>query len=381
MSYEQLQTHLKEEKGFQGSIPGASTSEMEKHYVDFHVYLDIDYVEADEKEQGVQKVSIEAIVGKVHVYETFDALLVNANLKKPYRNTLYYGEWSYSFRYGFEEIKQSEIKKKIKGCASSNPVSSNSSMNETKVHPKQNQMSNDVQIISDDSDIEVIKPTKKSIMTPNDDDVLHDSANKISESVPKEMRLKEKKKLKKNKKKADCEKQVKRLKKKDILSENEKKISVEDKNEMKRICDKIGIEMNIGVQLYGFKNEGYLAVYKCVLDLIENYDDKEREFEIYEKGCSFLRDIHAAVKAKGRRGNAKEMKPGIVEKLKNLKLNMREEMIESDNENNADEDDANLAILAMENKPLRRRRLKRKLSPPEPINESNKRQKTEDQQS
>merc|ERR1712154_411635 len=67
-------------------------------------------------------------------------------------------------------------------------------------------------------------------------------------------------------KQSECQQKGKKLKKSDILTENLKKVSAEDQNEMKRICDKIGIEMNLGVKLYGFK--GYLAVYKCILDLM-----------------------------------------------------------------------------------------------------------------
>ena len=133
--------------------------------------------------------------------------------------------------------------------------------------------------------------------------------------------------------------------------------------------------------MYGFKDKGYLSVYQSALDLVENYNDKERAFFIYGQKNDWLRDIHAAVNGKGRRGYTKEMKDGIVEKCKELKVNLDKYKSLNDNlDLNNDEidvdteDDDNLPIMTS-NKPLRR---KRKISSSNSINGQNKKRKVDD---
>merc|ERR1712228_200757 len=214
-----------------------------------------------------------------------------------------------------------------------------------------------MEIDDDSNECEIVpmRRRKKSIMSlvspsPSESVPLNKvSLNNLSKSKPKKRRFK---RNKLQKKKVSEKPNKKRLTKKDILKKN-KNISEEDKKEMNIICDKLGIAMNIGVQLYGFKDKGYLKVYQSALDLVQNYNDKERAFFIFGKKGDWLRDIHAAIGGKGRRGYTKEMKEGIVEKCKELKANLNKyKTLNDDHTFNNDEiefdteSDDNLPLIA-----------------------------------
>merc|ERR1712228_325510 len=325
----------------------------QKKFIHCHLYWDIEYVQEDG--ENVETVSMNAIMNKVIIHDTEDGFLVNANLNKHIVH--FYGRYSYSSQYGFEKITQKQMIDSMQLFAS-NPPSNKSIVREQ--NERKFNFNEQKQMNTDDSDDECelvpMRRRKKSIMALRSPSLSESvplnkmSLNNLSKSQPKKRRFRRTKKSK-NKKVSDKQNK-KRLTKKDILRKN-KNISEEDKKEMNIICDKLGIAMNIGVQLYGFKDKGYLKVYQSALDLVQNYNDKERAFFIFGKKGDWLRDIHAAIGGKGRRGYTKEMKEGIVEKCKELKANLNKyKTLNDDHTFNNDEiefdteSDDNLPLIA-----------------------------------
>ena len=97
------------------------------------------------------------------------------------------------------------------------------------------------------------------------------------------------------------------------------KISEEDKERMVGICSSLGIAkgVHIALKLYGYQE--HLNVYTECQRLVE-LPEARREAVIDGMTSSQLRDIKSKIKSAGKIGKKHEMKQGVVDKLREMRV-------------------------------------------------------------
>merc|ERR1712228_352072 len=270
-----------------------SYSNERKRFIDFHIYLDVDYFD---------EIPIDAVIHKVIVFEKYTQFkrYYDTTLRSLNYTTAYYGECIFKpktcefvfesrqlfKKKQFEQIKKLQIEQQLNNKR--RPIQNIRRVKKIKTKTKA-------------ADLPILERMRLGLADDSD------SSSSDSESSNPT-----------NNGNGRKPKRTKTARKK-ILEQNKTNISDEAMIEMKKICKRlnIGKPPKIDSRLYYFGS--HFEAYKCIDKLFQNHDNESFKQYVNGQKQSFCRDVKYALYTKGQIVPLSLMKENICKRFNELK--------------------------------------------------------------